>query len=134
MSNVEDYPGPTKGHGQKIGHDGKSAKTDESMVTPLARPDEVGSRKNESEQQKTRRRMKRTISMKVVRVGPDSESKPCVILQCPDGEEIAPLATVTTRPIFPEQEALVESADRVKVFGKGKPNIGLGDVVDVQII
>jgi hypothetical protein len=97
-------------------------------------PKEAGSEENELEQQNRRGSMKRTISMKVVRVDSDSESKPCVTLQCPEGEEIPPQATVTTRPMFPEQEALVESADRVKVLGKGRPNIGLGDVVDVQII
>jgi hypothetical protein len=134
MSEVEDYPGPTKGHEEKMGHDTELAKADETMVRPPARPEGAGSRKNELEQQNARRRMKRIISMKVVRVDTDSESKPCVILQCPEGEEIAPRATVTTRPIFPEQEALVESADRVKVLGKGKPNIALGDVVDVQLI
>jgi hypothetical protein len=104
------------------------------MVTPPTRPEEAGSWKNELKQQNTRRRMKRIISMKVVRVDTDSESKPCVILQCPKGQEVAARATVTTRAIFPEQEAFVESADRVKVLGKGKPNIGVGDVVDVQIV
>jgi hypothetical protein len=134
MSEVEDYPGPTKGHEEKMGHDKELAKADETMVRPPARPEGAGSGKNELEQQNPRRRMKRIISMKVVRVDTDSESKPCVILQCPKGEEIAPRATVTTRSIFPEQEALVESADRVKVLGKGKPNISLGDAVDVQLI
>jgi hypothetical protein len=134
MSEVEDYPGPTKGHEEKMGHDKELAKADETMVRPPARPEGAGSRKNELEQQNARRRMKRIISMKVVQVNTDSESMPCVILQCPKGEEIAPRATVTTRPIFPEQEALVESADRVKVLGKGKPNISLGDAVDVQLI
>jgi hypothetical protein len=50
MSDVEDYPGPTKGHEEKMGHE----------------------------------------------------------------EDLA----VTTTPMFPEQEALVESANRVKVLGK----------------
>jgi hypothetical protein len=81
-------------------------------------PKEAGSEENELEQQNRRGSMKRTISMKVVRVDSDSESKPCVTLQCPEGEEIPPQATVTTRPMFPEQEALVESANRVKVLGK----------------
>lgn len=132
MSDVEDYPGPTKEHPEKIGHDG-TAKADENMVTPPARPEE-GSRKNLSEQQSQSRRMKRIVPMKVIRIDAGSGRKPSVLLQCPEGEKIGPKATITANAIFPEQEALVESADRVKVFGKGKPNIGLGDVVDVQII
>ena len=39
MSDVEDYPGPTKGHEEKIGHDRELAKADETMVRPPARPE-----------------------------------------------------------------------------------------------
>jgi hypothetical protein len=38
MSDVEDYPGPTKGHEEKMGHEEDLAKADESMVTPPAKP------------------------------------------------------------------------------------------------
>jgi hypothetical protein len=71
--------------------------------------------------------------MRVIRIDATPTGEPGVILQCPEGERIAPKATVTAKAIFREQEALVESADRVKVFGKGNPGIDLGDVVDVQI-
>jgi len=77
--------------------------------------------------------MKRTIQMRVIRIDTATGSKPGVLLQCPEGERIASKATVTTKAIFPEQEALVESADCVKVLGKGNPGIDLGDVVEVQI-
>jgi hypothetical protein len=131
MSDVEDYPGPTKEHPEKIGHDG-TAKADQNMVTPPARPEET-SRENLSEQQSQSRQMGRIVPMKVIRVDTDSSSNPFVLLQCPEGEKIPPKATITTKAIFPEQEALVECVDRVKVLGKGKPGVGLGDVVDVHI-
>jgi hypothetical protein len=39
MSDVEDYPGPTKDHPEKEGHE-ETPGADESMVTPPARPEE----------------------------------------------------------------------------------------------
>jgi hypothetical protein len=77
--------------------------------------------------------MKRTIQMRVIRIDATPGRKPGVLLQCPEGERIEPKAMVTTKAIFAEQEALVESADRVKVLGKGNPVIESGDVVEVQI-
>jgi hypothetical protein len=75
--------------------------------------------------------MKRAIQMTVVRI--DTGTKPCVLLQCPEGEQVSPKDMVTTKAIFPEQEAVVESANRVKVLGKGRPDISLGEAVEVQI-
>ncbi|MBV8225685.1 MAG: hypothetical protein JO232_10910 [Verrucomicrobia bacterium] len=132
MSEVEDYPGPTNNHPEKMGHNG-AAKADQNVVTPIAGREEA-SRKNLSERQSQSRQMKRSVPMKVVRVDTDSSSNPYILLQCPEGEKIGPKATITTKAIFPEQETLVESADSVKVLGKGKPGVGLGDVVDVPIV
>jgi hypothetical protein len=129
MSDVEDYPGPTNDHPEKTGRDG-TANADESMVMPLARPEEEF-KKESSEQEDEKRRF---IPMKVIGIDTVSGSKPSVSLLCPEGEKIPPKATITTKAIFHEQEALVESADRVKVLGKGEPNIRLGEVVEVQII
>jgi len=39
MSDVEDYPGPTKDHPEKEGYE-ETPKADENMVTPPARPEE----------------------------------------------------------------------------------------------
>jgi len=56
MSEVEDYPGPTKNHPEKMGHDG-AAKADQNVVTPIAGREEA-SRKNLSERQSQSRQMK----------------------------------------------------------------------------
>ena len=44
-----------------------------------------------------------------------------------------PRAKFTTRSIFPEQEALIDVADRIKVLGKREPGVHSGDLVEVEI-
>jgi hypothetical protein len=78
--------------------------------------------------------MKRTIQMTVNRIEKNSGGDWSVLLQCPQDVKIAPKTTVMTKAIFSEQEAMVDSAERVKVIGKGEPNIKLGETVEVNVV
>ena len=78
--------------------------------------------------------MKRTIQMQVVNIENEGGETPRVVLQCPAGETIAPKDIVKAKAIFPEQEPLIVAMDRIKILGKGRPHINLGDTVEVQVI
>ena len=52
MSNIEDYPGPSKDHPEKKGKEGTES-ADENMVRPPARPED--NPKNEAAEQQRRR-------------------------------------------------------------------------------
>lgn len=76
--------------------------------------------------------MTQRIQTKVVRIENEEGETPSVVLRCP-GEAIAPKATVTTKAILCEQEVLVAGPDCVKVLGKGKPSVGVGDLVEINV-
>ncbi len=77
--------------------------------------------------------MKRRIETKVIAIEDEAGEKFRVILQCPEGDTIAPKATVSANPIMVDQEQLVAAIDRINVLGKGKPSVRLGDTVEVQV-
>jgi hypothetical protein len=78
--------------------------------------------------------MKRTIAMKVIGIENEEGETPRVILQCPDGETIGAKATVTASPIMVDQESFIAAIDRIKVVGKGRPSVHLGDTVEIQVL
>jgi hypothetical protein len=47
---------------------------------------------------------------------------------------LSPKATVTAQAILRDQEVLIAATDRVKVLGKGKPSVVLGDTVEIRVV
>jgi len=78
--------------------------------------------------------LKRTIQAKVISIEDQQGENPRVVLQCPAGETIEPKAKVVARCMFPDQETKVWAADCIKVLGKGRPGVKVGDTVEVQVI
>jgi hypothetical protein len=78
--------------------------------------------------------MKRTIQTKVVEIENEGGEHPRVVLQCPEGELLEPKSSFKTKAIFIDQEPLVAASDRIKVLGKGKPSVNLGDTVVVEVV
>jgi hypothetical protein len=78
--------------------------------------------------------MRRTIQTQVISIENEDGENPRVVLQCPEGEIISPKTAVMTKAIFRDQEPLVAATDRIKVLGKGKPSVDVGDTVEVQLL
>jgi hypothetical protein len=76
--------------------------------------------------------MTKTIQTKVASI--ENGAPECVVLQCLDGETIPAKATVMTKAIFHEQEPVIAAPDRVKILGKGKPGVSLGELEEIQVI
>jgi hypothetical protein len=77
--------------------------------------------------------MKRTIQTIVVQIENEEGEHPRVVLQCPKGELLEPKSSFKTKAIFLDQEPLAVASDRIKVVGKGKPCVKLGDIVVVEV-
>jgi hypothetical protein len=78
--------------------------------------------------------MTQTIQAKVIHIEDEEGEQPVVVLQCLEGEPISPKATVTAEAILRDQEVLIAATDRVKVLGKGKPSVSLGDTVEIRVV
>ena len=78
--------------------------------------------------------MKQTIQTTVVQIENEQGELPAVMLRCSEGEAIHPEATVSAKAILCEQEILIVGTDRLKIRGKGKPSVGLGDMVEIRVI
>ena len=76
--------------------------------------------------------MTKTIQTKVASI--ENGTPECVVLECLNGETIPPKAKLTTRAIFHEQHSVIASPDRVKILGKGKPSVSLGELVEIRVI
>lgn len=69
----------------------------------------------------------------MVQIENEEGEHPRVVLQCPEGEFLEPKSSLRTKAIFLDQEPLVVASDRIKVVGKGKPCVKLGDTVIVEV-
>jgi hypothetical protein len=78
--------------------------------------------------------MRQTIQTTVVQVENEQGEHPAVMLRCTGGESIPPKATVSAKAIFCEQEVVVAGTDRVKILGKGKPSVSLGETVEICVL
>jgi hypothetical protein len=78
--------------------------------------------------------MKETIQTRVVRIENEQGERPSVMLRCLGGGAIPPKASVTAKAIFCDQEVMVAGPDHIKVLGKGKPSVGVGDMVEINVI
>jgi hypothetical protein len=77
--------------------------------------------------------MKQTIQTTVVQIDNEDGEYPAVTLQC-SGEETIPLkATISAKAILCEQQVLVAGRDRLKILGKGKPSVSVGDIVEICV-
>jgi hypothetical protein len=74
------------------------------------------------------------IPTTVVRIENEEGEHPSVVLRCPGCEAIAPKARVSAKAILCEQEALIVGPDCVKILGKGKPSVGVGDIVEITVL
>jgi hypothetical protein len=75
-----------------------------------------------------------TIQTTVVQIENEQGEHPAVMLRCSEGEAIPPKATVSAKAILCEQEVLIVGTDRLKIRGKGKPSVCLGDLVEIRVI
>jgi hypothetical protein len=78
--------------------------------------------------------MSQTIQATVIHIENDQGEQPVVVLRCLAGEPISLKATVTAQAILLDQEVLIAAKDRVKVVGKGKPCVALGDTVEIRVV
>jgi hypothetical protein len=76
--------------------------------------------------------MTKTIQAKVASI--EYGAPECVVLECLNGETIPPKATVMTKAIFHEQQPVIAAPDRVKILGKGKLGVSLGELVEIRVI
>jgi hypothetical protein len=76
--------------------------------------------------------VKQTIQTTVVQIENEQGELPAVMLRCSEGEAIHPEATVSAKAILCEQEILIVGTDQKR--GKGKPSVGLGDMVEIRVI
>jgi hypothetical protein len=44
------------------------------------------------------------------------------------------LSIIMTKAIFHEQQPVIAAPDRVKILGKGKPSVSLGELVEIRVI
>jgi hypothetical protein len=78
--------------------------------------------------------MRHTIQTTVVQVENEQGEHPAVMLRCTGGESIPSKATVRAKAIFCEQEVVVAGTDRLKILGKGKPSVCVGDTVEICVL
>jgi hypothetical protein len=78
--------------------------------------------------------MSQTMQEKVIHIENEQANQAVVVLRCLAGEPISPKATVTAQAILRDQEVLIAATDRVKVLGKGKPSVVLGDTVEIRVV
>jgi hypothetical protein len=78
--------------------------------------------------------MSETIQATVIHIENEEGEQPVVVLRCLAGKPISPKATVTAQAVLRDQEIVIEATNRVKVLGKGKPSVGLGDTVEIRVV
>jgi hypothetical protein len=78
--------------------------------------------------------MSETIQATVIHIANEEGEQPVVVLRCLVGKPISPKATVTAQAVLRDQEIVIEATNRVKVLGKGKSSVGLGDTVEIRVV